>query len=123
MATITAEEFGASPDRPTDRQAVVIIHGICDQQPMSTLRGLIDSLIKNASGRTPRYYSKPDRISDTLELRRIHVGASVAGRQTDFYELYWAHLMTGTTLQHVADWFFVLLRRPWRSVPPRLRWI
>lgn len=118
---ITAEEFGASPDRPADRQAVVVIHGIGEQHPMTTLRGLVEGLFGRASGDGARYYSKPDRISDTLELRRISVGAGAAGRPTDFYEFYWAHLMKGSSLQHVADWFFVLLWRPWRSIPPRLR--
>jgi len=40
---------------------------------------------------------------------------------TDFYELYWAHLMTGTAWRHVTAWAATLLLRwPWK-VPSRLK--
>ena len=53
------------------RQAVVIIHGIGEQQPMSTLRRFVKAVLKDPSADGLLFYSKPDRISDTLELRRL----------------------------------------------------
>lgn len=116
---ITAREVGQSLDRPQGRVAVVLIHGIGDQHPMNTLRDFINGLYPSKRGET-RVFSKPDRISDVLDLRRMAAGPDVTGNSTDFYELYWAHLMQGSTLAHVGDWFFVLLLRwPWQ-VPHRL---
>jgi hypothetical protein len=119
--TITAAEVGQSPDRPTGRQAVVLIHGIGDQQPMTTLRDFIGGIFPGAGGGDARVFSKPDRVSQVLETRRMSADATVAGSPTDFYELYWAHLLQGTTLGHVRDWFAVLLVRRPAEVPRRLR--
>jgi len=117
---ITAEEVGQSPDFPRGRVAVVLIHGIGDQQPMSTLRGFIQGLYPPTDGEKLHVFSKPDHISDVLDLRRMATGADVTGNPTDFYELYWAHLMQGSTLAHVGDWFFMLLMRLPTEVPMRL---
>jgi hypothetical protein len=114
------------------RQAVVIIHGVGEQRPMDTLR----AFVKVAAGRSKtehgdvekKAFSKPDSISPTLELRRMAIpGDNREWREgdwvaTDFYELYWAHLMTGTSWRHVMAWArTVLFRRPW-NVPSRLIW-
>ena len=101
------------------RQAVVIIHGIGEQRPMVTLR----SFVKAVVGRTAA--SKPDRISPTLELRRMAVPASSQWEpgqpvSTDFYELYWAHLMTRTSWNHVAAWGRMLMFRSPKQVPAQL---
>lgn len=110
------------------RQAVVIIHGIGEQLPMQTLRGFVQAVVGGGrdAGFNRRAESKPDHISPTLELRRMAVpgkgewtpGAWVS---TDFYELYWAHLMTGTTWQHVSAWVARLLLRNPCAVPARLK--
>ncbi|HNP83866.1 MAG TPA: hypothetical protein PKN47_20570 [Nitrospira sp.] len=113
---ITAREVAQSPDRPQGRVAVVLIHGIGDQHPMNTLRDFINGLYPSKRGET-RVFSKPDRVSDVLDLRRMAANPDVTGISTDFYELYWAHLMQGSTLAHVGDWFFVLLLR-WPSRVP-----
>lgn len=118
---ITAKEVGQSPDRPHGRQAVILIHGIGEQQPMNTLRDFINGLYPAKGGGQHHVFSKPDRISEVLDLRRMSATAAVTGNATDFYELYWAHLMQGSTLAHVGDWFFMLLRRPYIAVPERLR--
>ena len=109
------------------RQAVVIIHGIGEQLPMETLRAFVTAVTQDVS-RPPeqKAESKPDHLSPTLELRRMAVpgenktwspGEWVS---TDFYELYWAHLMTGTAWRHVAAWLSrLLLRWPW-DVPRRV---
>ena len=97
---------------------------------MDTLRGFVKAVTLKACSKedlTCRALSKPDHISPTLELRRMAVpgddqpwthGSRVS---TDFYELYWAHLMTGTAWHHVTAWAGkLLLRWPWQ-VPSRLR--
>ena len=64
-------------------------------------------------------FSKPDRISDTLELRRLSVRPGTYNNgnfelrdETDFYELYWQHLMQGTTSRPVLEWALYLLVHP-----------
>jgi len=117
------------------RQAVVIIHGIGEQRPMQTLRAFVAGVLgEDESDLTleKRIFSKPDRISDTLELRRLSVRPGKYGGnyelsdETDFYELYWQHLMQGTTSRPVLEWALYLLfhpnklngrlRRVWRGV-------
>lgn len=112
------------------RQAIVIIHGIGDQAPMQTLRSFVETMTEGAHPGVKfegKAESKPDHLSPTLELRRMTVlGENREWKQgdwvsTDFYELYWAHLMTGTAWHHVMAWVAqLLLRRP-SSVPARLK--
>jgi hypothetical protein len=101
------------------RQAIVIIHGIGEQQPMETLRGFVDALLKEDNqnkekGR--RYHSKPDTISNSYELRRIKLRKFEEinkdwSYETDFYEYYWAHRMSGTRWPHVLNWIGRILLR------------
>src|ERR1700682_300789 len=121
------------------RQAVVIIHGIGEQRPMQTLRAFVAGVLGEGESdlaRKKRIFSKPDRISDTLELRRLSVRPEKyndnhqlndeLSDETDFYELYWQHLMQGTTSRPVLEWALYLLihpnklncrlRRVWRGV-------
>ena len=103
------------------RQAVVIIHGIGEQRPMETLRGFVAGVIgiPKLTLADP-IFSKPDRISDTLELRRLNVLPGKYGKEfnlsedseTDFYELYWQHLMQGTGWRPVLEWALYWLFRP-----------
>jgi hypothetical protein len=99
----------------------VIIHGIGEQRPMDTLRGFVCAVAGKRLA-----HSKPDRISPTLELRRLSVPSDSAKWSpgepvsTDFYELYWAHLMSGTSWNHVIAWLGVLMLRLPIKVPPRL---
>lgn len=93
------------------RQAVVVIHGIGEQRPMNTLRGFVEGLLADGDDGA-RIYSKPDRLSDTLELRRLAAFPPTVPVATDFYELYWAHLMQGTVWSHVAAWVRMLMFRP-----------
>lgn len=113
-------------DDPT-RQAVVVIHGIGEQRPMQTLRAFVETLLEAppkppwwalVCGRahaqeqaSPRFYSKPDRLTDTLELRRLASGPPHVPLHTDFYELYWAHLMEGTAWSHIVAWAGMLMFR------------
>ena len=108
------------------KQAVLLIHGIGEQRPMDTLRGFVDTVwttdeqVKHENA-VPGVFSKPDEISGSFELRRLTTTKNRKGVRTDFYEFYWAHLMSGTILSHVIAWSKRLLFRwPWQ-VPPRLR--
>ena len=107
-----------------DRQAVLIIHGIGDQTPTDTLRGFVKTVapfIQNS--KKPRYFSKPDAVSDSYELRRMTANPQQNSVKTDYYEFYWAHLMQGTKLSDVWWWFKNLLVRPYGHIPSRIRWI
>lgn len=110
----------------TERQAVVVIHGIGQQRPMDTLRPFVDAVLGTTvqapvKGGGPLYWSKPDDLSATFELRRLQ------GRDhhpsTDWYELYWQHLVPTATWSRIAAWWALLLRRRTRDVPPALRGI
>lgn len=99
------------------RQAVVLIHGMGEQQPMTLLRRFADAVVPAPPEGFEPYFSKPDRISGSYELRRLGVperrGSPVPA--TDLYEFYWAHLMAGNRLTHL--WPLVrtlMLRLPWR---------
>lgn len=99
------------------RQAVIVIHGIGEQRPMETLRGFVVALLGSTQAQHnnaepgPAFFSKPDRLSDTLELRRLASWPPHTPIETDFYELYWAHLMQGTAWSHVAAWLRLLMFR------------
>jgi hypothetical protein len=103
------------------RQAVVVIHGIGEQRPMSTLRAFVAHVVPASEQNRSRIFSKPDRMSESFELRRLSVEKSRRRPTTDFYEYYWAHHMEGTKLRHLWPWFRALLLRSPRSVPPQLR--
>ena len=110
------------------RQAVVIIHGIGEQRPMETLRKFVTAVTQDVPGQLQeKAESKPDHLSPTLELRRMAVpGENVPWSpgqwvSTDFYELYWAHLMTGTAWRHVMAWISTLMLRPPSQVPRRIK--
>jgi hypothetical protein len=99
------------------RQAVIVIHGIGEQRPMETLREFVGGLLGSRAPlhhnavRGPAFFSKPDRLSDTLELRRLASWPPHTPIETDFYELYWAHLMQGTAWSHVFAWLRLLMFR------------
>lgn len=108
------------------KQAVVLIHGIGEQVPMDTLRGFVDAVWTSDATVShphvpPQLWSKPDKISGDFELRRLTTTKNREERRTDFFEMYWAHLMKETKVAHVRAWVRVLLLRwPWR-IPPQLR--
>lgn len=110
------------------KTAVVVIHGMGEQKPMDTLRGLVGALWTHdpdiAGEHAGTVYSKPDPITGSFELRRITTRNAPLEdgelKRADFFEFYWAHLMTGNTASSVTSWLCgLLLRRP-SSVPRRL---
>jgi hypothetical protein len=136
-APAPATAAGAGEDRKL-RQAVVVVHGMGEQLPMSTLRSFVESVwvkdpqVPVAAGHPngAKVWITPDRRTGSLNLRRI-VTAFV-GRpsppaapdepqvrlRTDFYELYWADLTQGTTRARLYAWVMELLRRDRRTIPP-----
>lgn len=109
------------------RQAVLLIHGIGEQRPMDSLRSFVETVWTtdhalhlphaNAAG----MWSKPYPLSENFELRRLTTAENVGGLKTDFFEFYWAHLMQGTKIRHVASWVKTLLLRRPSTVPRHLR--
>lgn len=127
---VTKDPVYSETPKARPRQAVVLIHGIGEQRPMATLRGFVHALLPNGA-----YYSKPDDISDSFELRRLklrrHAEDEVSVKDwpdTDFYEYYWAHQMHGTVISHIVSWLGAVMVRGWKAVrsgtndwyPPRL---
>jgi len=111
-----------SNNKQPDRQAVIVIHGIGNQQPMGTLRGFVETYLgwRDIENNQPSpdlerekiqevYWSAPDRNSDTVDLRMLIAEGTDGQSPTDYYEYYWAHKMQGTTLWHVFRWFGSLL--------------
>lgn len=110
----------------TDKQAVLLIHGIGDQKPLETLRNFVIaawSRNKRVHGKFSGdgIWSKPDSVSESYELRKYSTVRNKCGVTTDFYELYWQHLMQGTTYSHVLAWAKTLLWRRPSTVPPQLK--
>lgn len=110
-----------------NKTAIVVIHGMGEQRPMETLRGFVAAawsedgdVIGGETGK-PNVYAKPDEFSASYELRRIttHTSAALGGR-ADFFEYYWANLMSGNRASSVVSWLVRLLVRGPGSVPPRL---
>jgi hypothetical protein len=93
------------------RQAVVVIHGIGNQQPMETLRGFVSRLL----GPDDKMYSSPNRLTDNLELRKLSIGH----KNTDFYEFYWANLVKDVPITDILVWMIKLIYT--RRLPERLK--
>ncbi|MDO9417278.1 hypothetical protein [Pararhizobium sp.] len=127
-AGVKAAKAGMAAAKKSGRQAVVVIHGMGEQMPMATLRSFVDAVwvtddslfdparpdSNTGAFRTHNpVWSRPDGRNRSFELRRITTEQPLKGMRTDFYEFYWAHLMEGTTWNHLGAWISdLLLRRP-----------
>ena len=107
----------------TNRQAVIIIHGVGNQRPMDTLRHFVDTTLNvdPETDRDPKYYSKPDNLSGSFELRRLQTRDTRP--RTDYFELYWQHLVPTATWSKILAWLALLLNRKPADVPLMLRWL
>lgn len=109
------------------KQAVLLIHGIGEQRPMDTLRGFVrqawtlNTNAHRAGFDADAVWSKPYPLSQDFELRRLTTPTNLNGVRTDFYELYWAHLMRGTRWRHIFAWLRTLLVRAPATVPAGLK--
>lgn len=107
------------------KQAVIVIHGIGEQRPMDTLRGFADAILPDPTEEEegPKFWSKPDRMSEIFELRKLTVPGSRTRPTTDLYEYYWAYQAQGTKFSHLFAWARALFFRwPW-NVPRHLRFL
>ncbi|WP_324754159.1 hypothetical protein [Roseovarius sp. Pro17] len=96
------------------RQAVVVIHGIGEQKPMTTLRKFTAAAV-SPDNPEPRFTSHPDKYSNSLELFTLRAPPRSAGNEipiADFFECHWAHRMRDTKFRHVGYWFWRLLFTP-----------
>jgi hypothetical protein len=114
----TAKEVLGDYRRRVPRQAVIVVHGIGEQRPGKTIRSFVDTVVARTGATV---LSKPDRMADSMELRRHQALQSPTRPQTDFYEYYWANEVDGTTLDQIRGWIVGLLRRPWASIPSRFK--
>ena len=67
-----------------------------------------------------RYWSKPDPMSESFELRRLQ---AVGRNKIHFFEYYWAYQITDTKFRHLTQWLLDLLLRRSCNVPSGLRTI
>jgi len=111
--------------RTRNKQAVVVIHGMGEQRPMATLRSFVDTAwVRNPEIRASRHTPEkgnpiwvvPDSRLKSYEQRRITTSHH-DGVRTDFFEVYWADVMGGTTVQHLWAWLRGLLFRWPKDVP------
>ncbi|PSB28229.1 SRPBCC domain-containing protein [Stenomitos frigidus] len=109
--------------RKNVRQAVVVIHGIGEQQPGETLKGLINGVF-NVNGKRregQKEWIKPDQYSNSYELHRVTIKGTKDQPTTDIFECYWAHIIRNTTLDQVSAWVWWLLFR-WPVPKPIFPW-
>lgn len=127
------------------KQAVIVIHGMGQQRPMQTMRSIVralwetdldltDEVERREPGRSRRIsdlepgeigppdpvnksWLVPDTRTGSKELARITTPVADNGMRTDFYELYWADIMEGTTRDHLVAWVKGLLWRWPHQVP------
>jgi len=98
------------------RQAIVVIHGIGSQRPLSTVKRFTDALVDRSER-----WSKPDQLSTSYELRRYQLRRTRTRPRTDLFELYWADKVPGTKLKHISSWLRSIARRSPRDVGTSLR--
>lgn len=110
--------------RGSPKQALIVIHGIGEQQPGQTLMEFVRAVFGEKHG--TRRWVKPDTVSGSFEMRKVTIeaeppaaGAAEGRPTTDVYELYWAHLILDSTVGQVLAWMKNLLIRP--DIPPSLR--
>ncbi len=91
------------------RQAVVLIHGIGEQQPGEMLHSFLGSGV--LGNKKAFSWIKPDRLSQSFELRMATLNSDKQRPTTDVFEIYWAHIIRDTTLDQLASWLAGLLLR------------
>ncbi len=131
------------------REAVVIIHGIGEQAPLSTVRGFVGRRTATSRGEEARggvadagdaVFTEPspvgartDDLTYVVAWNQSGTAADILAARpgwrkheraavTEFHEFYWAPRYRATTLGHLTGWLVPLLLRPLRTfTTPRLR--
>ncbi|MFN8192744.1 MAG: hypothetical protein U0R80_00505 [Nocardioidaceae bacterium] len=105
------------------RQAVVVIHGMGEQLPLSTLTRFIDTALRPKNEKGDRtYFSRPESVTGSYESRRFlaprfppQEDRAEWHAQTDFFEYHWADKMQGNRLDDLWPTFRrMLLQWPTR---------
>ncbi len=99
----------------TQRQAVVIVHGMGEQRPLDALTKFIRAALPPQEDGTWKFHSLRDNASESFESRRFLAPAEGDRPQTEFFEYHWAHLMQGNRLSDMVPTFLKLMRR----LPPK----
>jgi hypothetical protein len=126
--TVTTEAQREVKESKVTRIAVVFTHGQGEQTPMADVVELAQSLWTTAPDTDlPPFergvWSAPVFDADMSEQRRLVTGEFPIGGDTlqvDFYQFYWADLMTGNRFQHLWVWFLGLMKRKYRTEKPDL---
>ncbi len=95
------------------RTAVVVVHGMGQQQPGRLQRSLGRALATDED----TVYSAPDRISGRRDTHRVTI-VHPDGDETHVYEHYWADRYQDTRMRHVLPWLARLLGH--RGLGPRI---
>lgn len=92
--------------KSTGKQAVVVIHGIGNQYPMQTVKNFVENL----KDKNDILYNTPDKEANIYETRRL----SLSNKNTDFFEYYWANLMTEPSTKDLYAWMLklIFLKKP-----------
>ncbi|WP_374472195.1 hypothetical protein [Phenylobacterium sp.] len=112
----------AATEAAIERVAVVFAHGQGEQVPMQDVTELAETVWSKAVADDPhagfrsQVWSVPVYDADMSEQRRLVTGVlrRGAGRpplQVDFYQFYWADLMTGNRFIQLWRWFVGLMKR------------
>ena len=116
---------GREPRERTGRTAVVVVHGVGQQRPMTMVREVAHSYVSwcrtlPGAAHTP-VWSVPDVADSSFELSSFVIPSDAEHpQQLHLYEGYWAGGVTGTRWTHLLRWTGRLLLRSPRSVPRRL---
>lgn len=117
-AKTSKAKTGTASERKRFNQAVIIFHGIGEQRPMETLRGFAEAILPNPKQGGEKFFSKPDPMSESFELRKLQ---NREQPRTHLFEYYWAYKIEGTVLGDIWSWLKTLLWRPPNKVPKQLR--
>lgn len=97
------------------RTAVLVVHGMGSQRPMSTVRGIVEAVWLDKDEYDPkekRFWMHPEESGNDIDLLSITTKKTDEfERNIDFHELYWAHLMSETKAVAVLLWLFELVRK------------
>ena len=110
--------------RGRKRTAVLVVHGMGSQRALETVRGVVKAVWTSdeALAGHKRVWSHPERSGADVDLTvmttselQTHTAngpdGDPDGRQIDFHELYWAHLMSETKPVAVLLWLYELARK------------
>lgn len=112
--------IGSGGTGPGKRTAVLIVHGMGNQRPLETLRGIVKAVWSTdhvIGGPEPKHWVHFKRVASRREKSDADLpvittsGMAGTGRQVDFHEFYWAHVMAETRLAAVLIWLFEFVKK------------